>query len=154
MADVFLALSSAGDEGSIRPVSPPCPTQLPPCHPLTDAPVLAGRSRGQAVVRNPPVLSGSAHQASRLPQDGAEQVRGGKHTRDLCADDSPLYLRAVTPAFRRSCSQPLLSPTPTDLSAVSTVHEWLRALRMERYQEEFDQAHLDTLDRVSMLTME
>uniref|UniRef100_H3CS93 receptor protein-tyrosine kinase n=1 Tax=Tetraodon nigroviridis TaxID=99883 RepID=H3CS93_TETNG len=54
----------------------------------------------------------------------------------------------------RSCSQPLLSPTPTDLSAVSTVHEWLRALRMERYQEEFDRAHLDTLDRVSLLTME
>lgn len=25
---------------------------------------------------------------------------------------------------------------------------------MERYQEEFDRAHLDTLDRVSLLTME
>lgn len=25
---------------------------------------------------------------------------------------------------------------------------------MDRYQEEFDRAHLDTLDRVSMLTME
>uniref|UniRef100_A0AAQ4RSE3 receptor protein-tyrosine kinase n=1 Tax=Gasterosteus aculeatus aculeatus TaxID=481459 RepID=A0AAQ4RSE3_GASAC len=52
------------------------------------------------------------------------------------------------------CSQPLLSPTPTDLTAVATVGDWLKALRMERYQDEFDQAHLDTLDRVSMLSME
>uniref|UniRef100_A0A3B5AFY9 receptor protein-tyrosine kinase n=1 Tax=Stegastes partitus TaxID=144197 RepID=A0A3B5AFY9_9TELE len=52
------------------------------------------------------------------------------------------------------CSQPLLSPTPTDLSAVATVSDWLKALRMERYQDEFDRAHLDTLDRVSRLTME
>lgn len=54
----------------------------------------------------------------------------------------------------RSCSQPLLSPTPTDLSSVATVSDWLKALRMERYQDEFDRAHLDTLDRVSKLTME
>lgn len=69
---------------------------------------------------------------------------------------SPVRLRRLTPSpfARRSCSQPLLSPTPTDLSAVSTVHDWLKALRMERYQEEFDRAHLDTLDRVSMITME
>lgn len=58
------------------------------------------------------------------------------------------------PPLYRSCSQPLLSPTPTDLSSVATVGDWLKALRMERYQDEFDQAHLDTLDRVSMLTME
>lgn len=63
----------------------------------------------------------------------------------LCIDISPLG---------RSCSQPLLSPTPTDLTAVATVGDWLKALRMERYQDEFDQAHLDTLDRVSMLSME
>ncbi|XP_051920939.1 ephrin type-B receptor 5-like isoform X3 [Hippocampus zosterae] len=54
----------------------------------------------------------------------------------------------------RSCSQPLLSPTPTDFSSVATVGDWLRALRMERYQDEFDRAHLDTLDRVSRLTVE
>ncbi|PWA23767.1 hypothetical protein CCH79_00010896 [Gambusia affinis] len=54
----------------------------------------------------------------------------------------------------RSCSQPLLSPTPTDLTAVATVGDWLKALRMERYQEEFDRANIDTLDRVSILTME
>nr|XP_057910160.1 ephrin type-B receptor 5 isoform X4 [Doryrhamphus excisus] len=56
--------------------------------------------------------------------------------------------------FARSCSQPLLSPTPTDFSSVATVGDWLRALRMERYQDEFDRAHLDTLDRVSRLAME
>lgn len=60
----------------------------------------------------------------------------------------------LSPGVYRSCSQPLLSPTPTDLSAVSTVHDWLKALRMERYQEEFDRAHIDTLDRISLLTME
>ncbi|XP_068508011.1 ephrin type-B receptor 5-like [Syngnathus scovelli] len=54
----------------------------------------------------------------------------------------------------RSCSQPLLTPTPTDFSSVSTVSDWLRALRMERYQDEFARAHLDTLDRVSRLTVE
>lgn len=54
----------------------------------------------------------------------------------------------------RSCSQPLLSPTPTDLSSVATVSDWLKALKMERYQDEFDQADLDSLDRVSRLTME
>ncbi|XP_067367623.1 ephrin type-B receptor 5 isoform X1 [Channa argus] len=54
----------------------------------------------------------------------------------------------------RSCSQPLLSPTPTDLSSVTTVSDWLKALHMERYQEDFDRAHLDTLDRVSRLSMD
>ncbi|XP_046897737.1 ephrin type-B receptor 5 isoform X2 [Hypomesus transpacificus] len=54
----------------------------------------------------------------------------------------------------RSTSQPLLSPTPTDLSSVATVSEWLSALRMDRYREEFERAHLDTLDRVSLITME
>ncbi|XP_034553096.1 ephrin type-B receptor 5 isoform X3 [Notolabrus celidotus] len=54
----------------------------------------------------------------------------------------------------RSCSQPLLSPTPTDLSAVATVSDWLKALRMDRYQEEFEQANLDSLDRVSRLSMD
>lgn len=45
-----LLASSVGDEGSSGPVSPPRPTQLPPCPPLLDAPVLAGRSRRQANV--------------------------------------------------------------------------------------------------------
>ncbi|KAK0147430.1 Ephrin type-B receptor 5 [Merluccius polli] len=54
----------------------------------------------------------------------------------------------------RSCSQPLLSPTPTDLSSVATVSDWLTALKMDRYKDEFERAHLDSLDRVSRLTME
>lgn len=64
----------------------------------------------------------------------------------------PLFID-IFPLYRSS-SQPLLSPTPTDLTAVATVSDWLKALRMERYQDEFDQAHLDTLDRVSTLSME
>lgn len=85
-------------------------------------------------------------------------MRGRKHIRDLSGNIfiyiPECHAGIFHSAFRRSCSQPLLSPTPTDLSAVSTVHEWLRALRMDRYQEEFDRAQVDTLDRVSMLTME
>nr|XP_046155971.1 ephrin type-B receptor 5-like isoform X3 [Oncorhynchus gorbuscha] len=62
----------------------------------------------------------------------------------------PASLKAEHP---RS-TQPLLSPTPTDLSSVATVSEWLTALRMDRYKDQFERAHLDTLDRVSRLTME
>ncbi|KAL2083977.1 hypothetical protein ACEWY4_019495 [Coilia grayii] len=51
-------------------------------------------------------------------------------------------------------TQPLLSPTPTDLSSVATVGEWLTALRMERYKDEFERAQLTSLERVSRLTME
>lgn len=73
-------------------------------------------------------------------------------------EQSAVFVQAPSfltfPPFYRSCSQPLLSPTPTDLSSVTTVTDWLKALRMERYQDEFDRAHLDTLDRVSRLNME
>ncbi|CDQ77904.1 unnamed protein product [Oncorhynchus mykiss] len=62
----------------------------------------------------------------------------------------PASLKAEQP---RS-TQPLLSPTPTDLSSVATVSEWLTALRMDRYKDQFERAHLDTLDRVSRLTIE
>ncbi|KAG9344922.1 hypothetical protein JZ751_009462 [Albula glossodonta] len=51
-------------------------------------------------------------------------------------------------------TQPLLSPTPTDLSTVSTVSDWLTALRMDRYKDEFERAQLHSLERVSTLTME
>ncbi|XP_063054864.1 ephrin type-B receptor 5 [Engraulis encrasicolus] len=51
-------------------------------------------------------------------------------------------------------TQPLLSPTPTDLSSVATVGDWLTALRMDRYKDEFERAQLTSLDRVSRLTME
>ncbi|XP_041758704.2 ephrin type-B receptor 5 isoform X3 [Coregonus clupeaformis] len=62
----------------------------------------------------------------------------------------PASLKAEHP----HSTQPLLSPTPTDLSSVATVSEWLTALRMDRYKDQFERAHLDTLDRVSRLTME
>lgn len=65
---------SAGDEGSSRPVPPPCPPQLPPCPPLSDASVLAGWSRGPASFRLAPVLLGPAHQAPCLPQGRANSV--------------------------------------------------------------------------------
>ncbi|RXN28201.1 ephrin type-B receptor 5-like protein [Labeo rohita] len=51
-------------------------------------------------------------------------------------------------------TQPLLSPTPTDLSAVTTVGDWLTALKMERYKDAFERAQYHSLERVSMLTME
>lgn len=164
-SNVSLALFG-GDEGRSRPVSPPCPPQLPSCPPLSDASVLAGWSRGPASLRLTPVLLGSAHQAPCLPQSGANSVR-----RQLLANActkhnrgsgwwTTCYIYGLScshfwhfPPYR-SCSQPLLSPTPTDLSSVATVSDWLKALRMEKYQDEFDQAHLDTLDRVSLLTME
>lgn len=162
---VSLALA-AGDEGSNRPISSPCPPQLPPSPPLFDASMLAGWSRGPASLRLAPVLLGSAHQAPCLPQGRANSVRSQR-----LATACPKHIRGSRwwticyiygfscslfwhfPLYR-SCSQPLLSPTPTDLSSVATVSDWLKALRMERYQDEFDQAHLDTLDRVSILTME
>ncbi|KPP61386.1 ephrin type-B receptor 5-like [Scleropages formosus] len=51
-------------------------------------------------------------------------------------------------------TQPLLSPTPTDLSTVTTVSDWLTALRMDRYKDEFERAQIDSLEKVSTLTME
>uniref|UniRef100_A0A3B4H5A7 receptor protein-tyrosine kinase n=1 Tax=Pundamilia nyererei TaxID=303518 RepID=A0A3B4H5A7_9CICH len=39
-------------------------------------------------------------------------------------------------------------------AVMDSLSDWLKALRMERYQDEFDRAHLDTLDSVSKLTME
>lgn len=109
----------AGDEGSGRPVPSPCPPQLPPCPPLSHASVLAGRSRGPSSLRLPPVLLGSAHQAPRHPQDGANSVR--RHTRDKhirgsrwCAIcyflwilmRSCLSFPRITEAVLRHCSAP------------------------------------------------
>ncbi|XP_048881127.1 ephrin type-B receptor 5 isoform X2 [Brienomyrus brachyistius] len=51
-------------------------------------------------------------------------------------------------------SQSLLSPTLTDLSTVMTVSDWLSALRMERYREEFERAQIHSLESASTLTME
>ncbi|XP_051577823.1 ephrin type-B receptor 5-like isoform X1 [Myxocyprinus asiaticus] len=51
-------------------------------------------------------------------------------------------------------TQPLLSPTPTDLSSVVTVGDWLTALKMDRYKDAFERAQYHSLERASMLTME
>ncbi|XP_060777616.1 ephrin type-B receptor 5 isoform X2 [Neoarius graeffei] len=51
-------------------------------------------------------------------------------------------------------TQPLLSPSSTDLATVTTVSEWLSALRMDCYKDEFERAQLHSLERVSLLTME
>ncbi|TRZ01733.1 hypothetical protein DNTS_032283 [Danionella cerebrum] len=50
-------------------------------------------------------------------------------------------------------SQPLLSPTPTDLSSVRTVSDWLTALKMDRYKDAFERAQYHSLESVSSLSM-
>uniref|UniRef100_A0A672LSP0 receptor protein-tyrosine kinase n=1 Tax=Sinocyclocheilus grahami TaxID=75366 RepID=A0A672LSP0_SINGR len=44
-------------------------------------------------------------------------------------------------------TQPLLSPTPTDLSTVTTVGDWLTALKMDRYKDAFERAQYHSLER-------
>ena len=75
ISNAFL-FESAGDEGSSRSVPVARPPQLPPCPPLTDASVLAGRTGGPARLRLAPVFLGSPHQAPCLPQGGADSVSG------------------------------------------------------------------------------
>ncbi|CAM9302931.1 unnamed protein product [Lampetra planeri] len=82
------------------------------------------------------------------------QARSRRPGRGSIPSCPPWIASSDTLLHSRSCSQPLLSPTPTDLSSVATVSDWLRALRMDRYQDQFERAHLDSLDRVSRLTME
>lgn len=67
LSDAFLFVS-AGDEGSSRSVPSPGPPQLPPCPPLSNASVLAGRAGRPTRFRLSPVFSGSTHQAPRVPQ--------------------------------------------------------------------------------------
>uniref|UniRef100_A0A8C2BVX2 receptor protein-tyrosine kinase n=1 Tax=Cyprinus carpio TaxID=7962 RepID=A0A8C2BVX2_CYPCA len=43
--------------------------------------------------------------------------------------------------------KPLLSPTPTDLSTVTTVGDWLTALKMDRYKDAFERAQYHSLER-------
>ncbi|XP_061310238.1 ephrin type-B receptor 6 isoform X3 [Pezoporus flaviventris] len=51
-------------------------------------------------------------------------------------------------------SQPLLSNSPPDFPSLSNVHEWLDAIKMGRYKENFDQAGLITFDVISRMTLE
>lgn len=51
-------------------------------------------------------------------------------------------------------SQPLLSNCPPDFPSLSNAHEWLDAIKMGRYKENFDQAGLATFDVISRMTLE
>lgn len=51
-------------------------------------------------------------------------------------------------------SQPLLSNCPPDFPSLSNAHEWLDAIKMGRYKENFDQAGLTTFDVISHMTLE
>lgn len=51
-------------------------------------------------------------------------------------------------------SQPLLSNCSPDFPSLSNAHEWLDAIKMGRYKENFDQAGLATFDVISRMTLE
>ncbi|XP_068113882.1 ephrin type-B receptor 5-like [Hyperolius riggenbachi] len=51
-------------------------------------------------------------------------------------------------------SQQLLSNCPPDFPSLSSPHEWLEAIKMERYKENFDKAGYTSLDVISRLTAE
>ncbi|KAM9324562.1 ephrin type-B receptor 5-like [Gastrophryne carolinensis] len=51
-------------------------------------------------------------------------------------------------------SQPLLSNCPPDLPSLSSPHEWLEAIKMGQYKENFDKAGYTSLDSISRLTAE
>ncbi|XP_054662299.1 ephrin type-B receptor 5 isoform X4 [Grus americana] len=51
-------------------------------------------------------------------------------------------------------SQPLLSNCPPDFPSLSNAHEWLDAIKMGHYKENFDQAGLITFDVISRMTLE
>lgn len=54
-----------------------------------------------------------------------------------------------------SPSQPLLDQrVPPPLSACGSVSEWLRAIKMERYEQSFLQAGFTSLDVVSQINTE
>lgn len=72
----------------------------------------------------------------------SEQVQESSHsTLTVCLSVSP--------------SQPLLDQrVPPPLSACGSVSEWLRAIKMERYEQNFLQAGFTSLDVVSHLNTE
>uniref|UniRef100_H3A9X5 receptor protein-tyrosine kinase n=1 Tax=Latimeria chalumnae TaxID=7897 RepID=H3A9X5_LATCH len=66
---------------------------------------------------------------------------------------NPAGLKTVGSSSSRP-TQPLLSNSPPDFSTLSTVHEWLDALKMGRYKENFDTAEMTTFELVSRMTLE
>ncbi|XP_066861235.1 ephrin type-B receptor 6 isoform X4 [Anser cygnoides] len=65
----------------------------------------------------------------------------------------PSALKATGTGSSRP-SQPLLSNSPPDFLSLSNAHEWLDAIKMGRYKENFDQAGLITFDVISRMTLE
>ncbi|OCT71181.1 ephrin type-B receptor 5 isoform X1 [Xenopus laevis] len=66
---------------------------------------------------------------------------------------NPNCLKSVGVSSSRP-SQPLLSNCPPDLPSLSSPHEWLEAIKMQRYKENFDKAGYTTLEAISRLTAE
>ncbi|XP_037619078.1 ephrin type-B receptor 4b-like isoform X2 [Sebastes umbrosus] len=67
---------------------------------------------------------------------------------------NPASLKVTLPDGR-SASQPLLDQrVPPSLSACGSVSEWLRAIKMERYEQSFLQEGFSSLDVVSQLNTE
>ncbi|XP_069719762.1 ephrin type-B receptor 5 isoform X2 [Phaenicophaeus curvirostris] len=65
----------------------------------------------------------------------------------------PSALKATGTGSSRP-SQPLLSNSPPDFPSLSNAHEWLDAIKMGCYKENFDQAGLITFDVISHMTLE
>uniref|UniRef100_A0A7M4FQS5 receptor protein-tyrosine kinase n=1 Tax=Crocodylus porosus TaxID=8502 RepID=A0A7M4FQS5_CROPO len=65
----------------------------------------------------------------------------------------PSALKATGTGSSRP-SQPLLSNSPPDFPSLTSAHEWLDAIKMGRYKENFDQAGLTTFDIISRMTLE
>ncbi|XP_005461219.2 LOW QUALITY PROTEIN: ephrin type-B receptor 4b [Oreochromis niloticus] len=66
---------------------------------------------------------------------------------------NPTSLKVTHPEAQ-SLSHPLLDQSPPPLSACGSVSEWLRAIKMERYEQSFLQAGFTNLDIVSQLNTE
>ncbi|MEE6487015.1 hypothetical protein FKM82_014772 [Ascaphus truei] len=66
---------------------------------------------------------------------------------------NPSCLKTVGVSSSRP-SQPLLSNCPPDLPSLSSPHDWLEAIKMERYKENFDKAGYTSLEVISSLTAE
>uniref|UniRef100_A0A8C5M1Y7 Receptor protein-tyrosine kinase n=1 Tax=Leptobrachium leishanense TaxID=445787 RepID=A0A8C5M1Y7_9ANUR len=66
---------------------------------------------------------------------------------------NPNCLKAVGISSSRP-SQQLLSNCPPDFPSLASPHEWLEAVKMEKYKENFDKAGYTTLEVISRLTAE
>ncbi|XP_064319786.1 ephrin type-B receptor 5 isoform X5 [Phalacrocorax carbo] len=65
----------------------------------------------------------------------------------------PSALKATGTGSSRP-TQPLLSNCPPDFPSLNNAHEWLDAIKMGHYKENFDQAGLITFDVISRMTLE